>query len=418
MTGYPAGVWRPSSQVKVLFVSELFPPVSLGGAEIAARELAAEIGRKHEVAVFTPSYNGPAGMQYDAGFGVFRYRNVFVPMGSALPQKMLFITEMTKHLAAFVKAFRPDLLHAQNLMSAPSVARVSEMFNIPGVAHIRDHRFECFTSHVQCRSHQDATILEFARCVDSPLATLLFPYAKLITKTLRSALKKLEKAFAVSHYMQHELLRTLPLDARTCYDGVDLGGLRKARSLPWVGGYTFGSHQTLAYAGGLHKFKGIRELLHAFLQISKKNSGASLLIAGDGPLRREVWQFVRVNGLNQRVILLGRLTHESTISILKASGVVAVPSLLPEACSRLVIEALACGKPVVASNRGANAELIGKAGLVCEPNAESIAEAVTSLMQDTKRSKEMSLSASERAEEFSISRTSLQILESYDAWRL
>jgi len=402
--------------MRILFVDEYFPPVHSGGAEISAREIASEIGRNHEVTVFTPSHGGLVGTEEAEHFQIFRYRNRFNPTGSLLQQKMLFFLEMTKKLSEFVRVFRPDIIHAQNALSTPAVANTAEKHEMVGVAHVRDHRFECFTSRVACLSHRDATICDFARCVENPLYTLAFPYARLITRCIRRSLVKCGRAIAVSNYLKNEVLRNVPIDVRVSYDGADLEKIHRIRPPKDIYGRSYEPDSTIVYAGGFHKFKGIFELLHGFRMALRKLGHISLLIAGDGPCRRDVQELIRLYHMKENVSLLSSLPHESMISAMKASGLAIVPSLLPEAGSRVIIEALACAKPVLASDRGANAEIIGDAGMTFPPTADDIAHAILTLLNDRDKLQELSNLAKERSSAFSLKSTCTQIIQSYEDW--
>jgi len=402
--------------MRILFVDEFFPPARCGGAEIAAKEIAAGIGRNHEVVVFTPSYGQSVGSHDAENFTIFRYRNRFNPDESIIQQKLLFFIEMMKSLDKFVRVFKPEILHAQNALSVPPVAKVAGKHRIVGVAHVRDHRFECFTSRVACLSHHDATPFEFARCVENPLHVLSFPYAKLITHTVRRAIEKCGKAFTVSTYLRDELLRSTTTEVRVSYDGVDLQNVDRIQAAGEIGRCHFDPQKRIIYAGGSRKSKGVLELLKGFLDVSKKMKDASLWIAGNGPDRKDVQRFVKANGLGDNVAFFGPLSHDAMISAIKASRVVAVPSLMPEAGSRIVMEALACGKPVLASNRGANPEMVGAAGITFAPTAHNIARAILDLLDDQDRLEKLSALAKERSSRFSLSATCSQITQAYEEW--
>ena len=319
---------------------------------------------------------------------------------------------MRKNLSRFVKGFRPEVLHAQNLYSVPAVANVARMHGILGVAHVRDHRFECFTSRVACQSHHDANIREFSRCVGKPLHAALYPYAKMVTKTIRGGLKSCGRGFAISEYIRREVLRDLPLDIRTSYIGVDLAAYKK---IPLIR-YCAKSKTVGIYLGGFSKEKGIFELLNGFKEASKRVKDLMLLVAGNGKERGVALEFVRKEHLQDKVILLGALSHESTISAIKGTDFVLVPSILPEAASRSTIESLVCGKPILGSNRGAIPELVGNAGMTFAPSAANIEKSILTLVSNAGTMRDMKWAALKRSEMFSIRKNAKQILQAYHIW--
>jgi len=401
--------------MRILFVAEGISPDRPGGAEISVREMATQMAKDHEVVVFTPCYGRPSGFEHANGFRIFRYPNRFMPAGALVQQKFLFFSEMTRSLARLVGMFRPDIIHAQNLLSAPAVSRVAESHGIIGVSHVRDHRFECFTSKMACRSG-DATFADFARCVDRRLFALSFPYAKLVTRAIRQSLVRCGRAFAVSDYLRAEVLRKASLDVRTAYIGVDLQRIADIAPSTTVRRQVRDPDSAVLYVGGLHRPKGVIELLHGFSHVCQKLPRAMLLVAGDGPDRNIVRKLIEDNDMKRNVTLLGSISHEETISAMKASSLVVIPSLLPEAGSRAAVESLACGKPALGSNRGAIPEMLGKAGVTIAPHASVIGQTILDLLEDRERLSELGALAQERSRTFDIIRTTNQIVETYKEW--
>lgn len=107
-----------------------------------------------------------------------------------------------------------------------------------------------------------------------------------------------------------------------------------------------------------------------------KNQPFQLVIAGDGPEKKKIVAFQQKHGLKDNVILLGEIPHEHIISLMKESFAVVIPSIpsegVVEATSLAALEAMALGKPVIASNIGGLRELIdhGVDGLLFEAGNE------------------------------------------------
>ncbi|MBU2266014.1 MAG: glycosyltransferase family 4 protein, partial [Candidatus Omnitrophica bacterium] len=107
------------------------------------------------------------------------------------------------------------------------------------------------------------------------------------------------------------------------------------------------------FAGRLSQEKGIAILLQAW----KKLKGIPLKIAGDGLLKQKMEQFVRENNI-QNVEFLGTVTHDKVIDLMKKAYCLALPSQWYECFSVTIIEAFACGTPVITFPLGAMLELI------------------------------------------------------------
>ena len=150
--------------------------------------------------------------------------------------------------------------------------------------------------------------------------------------------------------------------------------------------------------------KGIHFLVRAMREL-KGEVDVRLLIVG-GPyfqkdveymemLKREVADL----GVEDSVIFTGFLSDTRIVTSLL--DIVLVPSIIPEACPRTIIEAMAVGKPVIATPHGGSKELVTpETGLLVPPeDASAVAEAITILVSDRERLKAMGNAARNRAVE-------------------
>jgi glycosyltransferase involved in cell wall biosynthesis len=117
------------------------------------------------------------------------------------------------------------------------------------------------------------------------------------------------------------------------------------------------------FAGRLSPEKGIETLLDAATELP---AGYELHVAGDGPLSARL-AHARLAGLP--VVALGRLEHGAVIDAMRHARALVFPSVWYEGCPMTLLEAFACGLPVIASRLGAMAELIshGENGLLFAP---------------------------------------------------
>jgi glycosyltransferase involved in cell wall biosynthesis len=122
--------------------------------------------------------------------------------------------------------------------------------------------------------------------------------------------------------------------------------------------------QYALYVGRLSREKGIHTLLKAWVNLPD----IPLKIVGDGPLHDETAQIVQSWSLNQ-VKLVGRRTHDEIPSLIKEARFVVIPSECYENLPLVILEAFACGVPVIASQRGAMTETVtdGQTGLHFAP---------------------------------------------------
>ena len=117
------------------------------------------------------------------------------------------------------------------------------------------------------------------------------------------------------------------------------------------------------FVGRLSPEKGLRTLLSAW-QLVKTTP---LKVVGDGLLRRDVERFVAREGLS--VDVLGRRPREEVFRLMRQARALVFPSEWYEGFPVTIVEAFACGLPVLASRLGAMAEIVedGRTGLLCNP---------------------------------------------------
>jgi L-malate glycosyltransferase len=127
--------------------------------------------------------------------------------------------------------------------------------------------------------------------------------------------------------------------------------------------------------------KNHKLFLQAAARIAGQLPGAQFVLVGDGPLRPELEKDAQQLGLGSRTVFLG--DRRDIPAILASLDVTALPSD-SESLSNAIIESMAAGVPVVASNAGGNPELIGdgRGLLVNLGNDEALAEAMRRLLTD------------------------------------
>ena len=130
--------------------------------------------------------------------------------------------------------------------------------------------------------------------------------------------------------------------------------------------------------------KGLDVLLRAFALLQNTAPSLKLVLVGDGPLRGELERLALSLGLADTVQFLGLRGRDEVARLLHGCEVFVLPSR-SEPFGIVVIEALACRKPVVATTAGGIPEIIenGKSGLLVEPdNPEALANALTNVLQN------------------------------------
>ncbi len=131
------------------------------------------------------------------------------------------------------------------------------------------------------------------------------------------------------------------------------------------------------FVGRISEEKGTPTLLHAWQKLSER---IPLRIVGDGPALEALKNEAMLKGLHN-VQFIERQSREGIMAAMKAARFVIFPSQLYENMPLTILEAFACGVPVLASRLGAMQEMVqeGRTGMFFEPNdAEDLARVVSS----------------------------------------
>lgn len=169
----------------------------------------------------------------------------------------------------------------------------------------------------------------------------------------------------------------------------DATALKKELGLP-------PDHQIVSMIVRLESAKDVSTFLRAAALVAQRHRDVSFLIIGGGSLRNELEREAAQLGLQERVIFAG--PRRDVPQLLSISTVSALSSL-KEGMSNTIMESMAAGKPVIATQVGGNAELIvdGTTGfLVPTRNPEAFAEALYKLLVDPDGARRMGEEARER----------------------
>jgi glycosyltransferase involved in cell wall biosynthesis len=172
----------------------------------------------------------------------------------------------------------------------------------------------------------------------------------------------------------------------------------------------------LLYVGTLHPRKNLVRLVQAFASLLALNLDLSLVLAGQkGWLYEDISSQVRELGLGNRVLLTGYVPDVDLAPLLSGALAFVFPSLY-EGFGLPVLEAMACGTPVVCSNTSSLPEVAGDAALLVNPHdTEALAAALARIVTDDGLRRELVERGFQQVRHFSWQRCAREALEALEA---
>lgn len=211
---------------------------------------------------------------------------------------------------------------------------------------------------------------------------------RLVKRMVKYTLRNAHSVVCVSEDLKNKLIgmNINPEKIKVIYNGVDFNIFRpmdkyfarKKLSLPI-------DKKIVVYIGNLKALKGLQYLLRALsvLKAEEASPDSQLFIVGEGPYKKELENEVERYKLNGQVTFVGVKGHGEIPLWINSSDVVTLPSL-SEGMPNVVLESLACGRPVVATNVGGIPEVLNdeKVGIVVPPKHEYLlAEALDNVLK-------------------------------------
>lgn len=173
--------------------------------------------------------------------------------------------------------------------------------------------------------------------------------------------------------------------------------------------------KVLVYSGWLVEGKGLDTLLEAFKLVASENREAYLLLLGKGPLGDRLKDKAGSLGISDNVCFKGNVAnvHE----YLNSADIFVFPSFR-EGMPNSLLEAMACGLPVIASGIGGIVDIVedGKSGILFEPgDVSGLAAGIIKLLNDDRLRQGLGVEARKRiVERFSIDRVADEYIKLYE----
>ncbi len=229
---------------------------------------------------------------------------------------------------------------------------------------------------------------------------------------LQPGMEKLTGRIAVSAAARRVIMEHLGGDAVLVPNGVDVGAFRGAAPLPGRD-----PSDTVVFLGRVDEpRKGLAVLLEALPELVRQVPGARLLVAGPGD-GEELRSHVPA-GLAERVELLGRVAEADKAATYASGAVYCAPNTHGESFGIVLLEAMAAGTPVVASDLEAFRQVLGEGRhgvLFPVRDAAALAAALADLLRDGARREALRASGAEAVQAYDWEVVTGQVVAVYEA---
>jgi phosphatidylinositol alpha-mannosyltransferase len=231
------------------------------------------------------------------------------------------------------------------------------------------------------------------------------------SRALGGYAERLHGRIAVSAAARHFIDRYFPGDYKVIPNGVDVDRFRRAVPVArWQDGT-----RNILFVGRFEPRKGLLDLLRAYRILRKTGCECRLLLVGGGPQEREARRYVATRRL-RGVEFLGRVSDDEKAQLFRTADVYVSPATGRESFGIVLLEAMAAGVPIVASDIHGYKGVVrrGREGLLVPPRSpKAIALSVAQLLRDPDLARAMSESGRGRAEEFSWPRVTAKVDDYY-----
>jgi teichuronic acid biosynthesis glycosyltransferase TuaC len=363
--------------MNVLVVSRLYPRPSDPVLGIFVEEEVRELSRHCQIKVISPvpwfpplrrfhrwyAYSQAPEREIIEGVEVLRPRVVLLPRNLLFPlMGFSFYLSLRRLLSKLAWEQPPDLIHAH--MAYPdgfAAVLLGQALGCPTVVSVHGGDVNLYFRHFFGRRLGLWTISHADRVITAS--------ESLLHAVVNEHGADARKITVIPAGVDVSRFTPMPLDKAEDKLGLARGASR------------------ILYVGGITEAKGIEYLLKAFARLLRESpESAQLCLVGDGDHLEAARLSVQQLGIAASVTFVGKRPNQEIPAWINASEVLVLPSL-SEGFGVVLIEAMACGKPVVATNCGGPEDIVTpETGILVAPRDEvALAEALTAVLANGHR---------------------------------
>ena len=410
--------------MKILYLSDDFPPLAKGGASIIAYRTAKALLKKgHQIFVITSvQEKSQVGEMNFEGMTLFRiYANYHECWRAYLS---LYNFQTVNQVKKIIKKTKPDVVH---------------LFNVH--YHLSYHCFKL--------SKQYCKIVFFTAC-----DTMLFTYSKFFSyvdsnnllipnnfnyhisfwDTIKQAkkrynplrnliirwyLKYIDKIFSLTETLKEALEANHIKNVDVIYPGINLSewNIERFDVDLFKEKHNIVNKKIIFFGGRIGRWKGGSEIIQSMEKVISKIPEAVLLVAGEeNEYVIEMLKLVKEKNIS--MIFTGWLEKEELKIAYHVSNIIVTPSICLDTFNLVNLEAMVCKKPVITTCFGGSSEVVidNKTGYVINPlNIGVMSEKIIELLKNDEKAKKFGEEGYNRAKNFSLLKQAKKYLEYFNA---
>lgn len=360
-------------KMKIAIVTDAIYPFTLGGSEVRNYEIGKRlVKRGHEVHIFGGKFwKGKRDIEIDGIriHGIQDYENMYDSNSRR-------------------SSLEPALLSVKLFFRM-----LEEDFDVIDVASFV--YFNCFSMKLVSLIKRSRLVFTWHQYFSNYLLGYFGVFKGSVAMILERLSTKLTgNNIAVSKHVQSELGHR-GANSEVIYNGADIGLINS------IGNQK--KEYDLIYVGRLNYQKNLGLLVETMKIIVGKMPGIRICIIGGGAEKKRIIDLIKKYNLGANFDLLGEIKNKGKVfELMKSSKIFVLPSIL-EGFPLTIVEANACGLPVITTKTRWNNTgeyITGENGMRIEPDAEKMAEVIVSLLQNKKKLGEMAEKGREKAKKF------------------
>jgi glycosyltransferase involved in cell wall biosynthesis len=414
--------------MKVLVLSDTFPPHNKGGAGIITYRLARQLHQEGcQVSVIaTRPEPGPVEIATREGLRVHT-------LPSQYPERFMAYLGLYNPLVLpsvrrIMEEVDPDVVHAHNVhlhLSFHSL-KLAHDLGKPAFYTPRDVMTFAYGKFFQFIDFNDTSLpgqFDYRLSPWDSLRRYRFRYFPLRNLLIRRYIgKNVCRLITPSKALKEALAANKVGEALVIYDGIDVEEFQEpdeSRLSAFKDRHGLRNRQVVLFGGRISYFKGGEQIVRAMAQIKRQSPEAILLVVGgiDG-YSLTMKELAQNLGVSDGLAFTDWLTAEEMKLAYAASDVAVTPSIYLDCFPLINLEAMAAKKPIVGTCFGGTPEAVidGETGYIVNPlNIEALADRITSLLLDPGKARQMGMAGSQRVRgEFSLEKQAARTIALYE----